>query len=644
VSDFFSDSDRDILDALVEHRVTTAAHLSALLEIPERTVRYRLSGLRSKGYVRAVRPPTDKGSAPDHWCPTRKADSWAKGERGPQGGDKAAPSTTFVEHSAAITALYVALRAAVALQVVEWVREAGAAEEFEWRRRRRKIVPDAFVVVADNDCECRAFVEIDLGSMSMTRLSQKLSGYAAYYAARAWTDTHPFLPVLLLMTTSQRRAEAAIRRFEQRWAQAQRHLHTSNYRAEETSVPEIAACAAARIPEEAVTEPVWLSSYGSDGLHLTDLLRPVWDRWTEQERARRELEKRREQWRRELAADSERCREEIQQAGSSRHFEGLADSFDENGCIALTILLARRQQMIPTEGAAFAFFSRRLSWTRRGALTVKENPQPPSDDERRVAHNLVADYLDRQKRYVARLWARHPDCRAIMEAIEHLDERRLLRANEIDRLPVLIAAHPNEASDLQARQRAYISWREQAVEREREQRRAFVRLMLTALASPLRSTSNGFSTAGAAVRSLFPASLSSKGRSRPSAPSAACGRRHPLPRRWPKTSFAPMRTASGPRVTHTCQHGSPRRPRGPSRKAPTRTRSGEHEDRDLHEDLDRRGQPAVLSGRAAGPPRRLLPVAGRVEGRGALFRSGIRRHYGALGASARARGWDQGRL
>jgi hypothetical protein len=133
--------------------------------------------------------------------------------------------------------------------------------------------------------------------------------------------------------------------------------------------------------------------------------------------------------------------------------------------------------MIPTEGAAFAFFSRRLSWTRRGALTVKENPQPPSDDERRVAHNLVADYLDRQKRYVARLWARHPDCRAIMEAIEHLDERRLLRANEIDRLPVLIAAHRNEASDLQARQRAYISWREQAVEREREQRRAFVRLM-----------------------------------------------------------------------------------------------------------------------------------------------------------------------
>jgi hypothetical protein len=77
--------------------------------------------------VRAVRPPADKGSAPDHWCPTRRADSWAKGERSPQGGDKAAPSTTIVEHSAVITALYVALRAAVGLQVIEWIREAAAA-------------------------------------------------------------------------------------------------------------------------------------------------------------------------------------------------------------------------------------------------------------------------------------------------------------------------------------------------------------------------------------------------------------------------------------------------------------------------------------------------------------------------------------
>lgn len=192
--DFVSDTDRDILDTLVEHRVATAAQLSVLLEIPERTIRYRLAQLKAKGYARAVRPPADKGSSPDHWCPTRKADSWSQGERAPQGGDKAAPSTTFVEHSAAITALYVALlKATAGFGLSEWAREAGAAEEFEWRSRPRKIVPDAFMVLLDKKAAFRAFVEVDLGSMSMTRLSQKLSGYAAYYAA-AGVGRHPSIP------------------------------------------------------------------------------------------------------------------------------------------------------------------------------------------------------------------------------------------------------------------------------------------------------------------------------------------------------------------------------------------------------------------------------------------------------------------
>jgi predicted ArsR family transcriptional regulator len=97
MSDFPSDTDRDIVDALVEHRVATVAQLSALLEVPERTIRYRLAQLRPRGYVRAVRPPADNGSAPDHWCPTRKADSWAKGNRSAQGGDRHAPSLTCYE-------------------------------------------------------------------------------------------------------------------------------------------------------------------------------------------------------------------------------------------------------------------------------------------------------------------------------------------------------------------------------------------------------------------------------------------------------------------------------------------------------------------------------------------------------------------
>ncbi|MGH2755800.1 MAG: replication-relaxation family protein [Actinomycetota bacterium] len=478
MKDFVSDTDRDILDNLVEHRVVTAAHLSVLLEVPARTIRYRLCLLKTKGYARSVRPPADKGSSPDHWCPTRRADSWAKGERAPKGGDKAAPSTTFVEHSGAITALYVALlKATAGLGLSEWAREGGAAEEFEWRSRPRKIVPDAFMVLADKEAAYRAFVEVDLGSMSMTRLSQKISGYAAYYAAQAWNGTHPFPPVLLLATTSEARSAGAIARFEQRLAQAGRHLHSFHYRGRYDWVPEMGACACARYPDEAVSEPVWLSAGGGDGLYLTDLLRPPLARWAEQERTRRQEDERREQWRQSLRADPERCRREIQQCGSSRSFEDLAEAFDQRGSLALNLLLQRDHEMDATERAAFTVFSRRLAWSRRGGLTATDDPPPPSEQERRAVHSLVDNYAERQKRYAARLYTRCPGSPAIHNAIAHLDGGDLLRHDELSRLPGLIVAHRNNLSELQRRRHAYLTWRAQTIGQARRAKRALARLI-----------------------------------------------------------------------------------------------------------------------------------------------------------------------
>jgi hypothetical protein len=248
-----------------------------------------------------------------------------RGQRAPGGGDHRAPSTTFLEHSAAITALYVALKVTVAreLELVEWFRETAAAEEFEWRSRRRKIVPDAFVVIIEDAHAYRAFVEIDLGSMSMTRLSQKLSGYAVYYAAQAWMLSDPFPPVLLVLTTSESRADAIVRRFEQRWSQAEHHLYSAGFSVPRVPVPVIGACAAARSAEEAVTEPVWLSMGGSDGFHLTDLLRPAWEGWAEQQQKLQEQERERDELRSNLAADPERCREEIRHSGFSRAFDSI---------------------------------------------------------------------------------------------------------------------------------------------------------------------------------------------------------------------------------------------------------------------------------------------------------------------------------
>ena len=53
-----------------------------------------------------------------------------------------------------------------------------------------------------------AFVELDMGTMSHARLKTKASGYAAYAAEAAWSESHPFCPCLLFLTTSEPRAIA----------------------------------------------------------------------------------------------------------------------------------------------------------------------------------------------------------------------------------------------------------------------------------------------------------------------------------------------------------------------------------------------------------------------------------------------------
>lgn len=97
-----------------------------------------------------------------------------------------------------------------------------------------------------------------------------------------------------------------------------------------------------------------------------------------------------------------------------------------------------------------------------------------------MAQNLVAHYLERQRRYIARLYARCIESSAVRSAIYHLDRGGLLREDEVTRLPGLIGAHDNGASDQQARRRAYISWREHAVETQRSNSRALSRLVFDA--------------------------------------------------------------------------------------------------------------------------------------------------------------------
>lgn len=210
-----TDTDRELVDQVVEHRVATTKQLSVLMDMPERTVRYQMERLRRLGMVGLSSPPVSKGKAADHWYPTKNADSWAKGTSVPRGRERQAPGTSFLVHAAAITGLYVALLRSgkAGWTLPAWERKSRAKEHFQARDRERKIVPDAFFVLRSGDAEHGAFVEIDMGSMSMVRLAQKLVGYAAYYREQAWKERHPF-PVLLVLTTSRRESNRSSNRFD----------------------------------------------------------------------------------------------------------------------------------------------------------------------------------------------------------------------------------------------------------------------------------------------------------------------------------------------------------------------------------------------------------------------------------------------
>ncbi len=206
-----ADIDRRLLDVLCTHRVVRQDQLCRLFpHIPERTLRYRTRRLHELGLAGRSRPYRDQGSAPNHHWPTRRADCLMRGEPIPRGGERREPNPLFLAHAAALTEFYVAIYTtarAAGFKGYRYLREGEARETFKDGARERALAPDAtFALIDEQDRDLRAFVEIDLGTMSHARLRAKAELYAAYAASDAWRTRHPFLPALLFLTTTDIRA------------------------------------------------------------------------------------------------------------------------------------------------------------------------------------------------------------------------------------------------------------------------------------------------------------------------------------------------------------------------------------------------------------------------------------------------------
>jgi hypothetical protein len=159
--------DRRIIGLVSDQRVVTSTQLELLLsDVPGRTLRYRTERLHRAGLLGRSRPYRERGSAPYHLWPSRRADALARGAPAPRGGERVEPNPLFLAHAAGVSELYALLATQTpGVRLARFEREP--REAFTAEGRSRTLAPDALVELHDGQgVGLLAFVELDLGTMS----------------------------------------------------------------------------------------------------------------------------------------------------------------------------------------------------------------------------------------------------------------------------------------------------------------------------------------------------------------------------------------------------------------------------------------------------------------------------------------------
>lgn len=401
-----SELDLRIIGLVSDQRVVTSTQLELLLsDVPGRTLRYRTEHLHRAGLLGRSRPYRERGSAPYHLWPSRRADTLARGAPH-RGGERAEPNPLFLAHAVGVTELYALLATQTpGVRLARFEREP--REPFTAEGRSRTLAPDALVELHDGQgLGLLAFVELDLGTMSHARLKVKAGAYAAYAAQAAWTERYDFSPCLLFITTTEARAVAFLKMLAALLERAGGRGGFYDNRAVNVSWFAAGACEMAREPYRAFSEPCWDDlTLSGGGLCLLDCLRaaraPYDTSRAEQDAAQRASEAERER----LRSDPDAWRALLQEHrlyARSEHFE----QFGTTAVRAVELLLASTRPMELVERSAFTAVARQLDpdpLQGRHALEAV----PASAKDREAVARLVDAYRACQRERVAQLAQRY---------------------------------------------------------------------------------------------------------------------------------------------------------------------------------------------------------------------------------------------
>ena len=418
-------------------------------DVPPRTLRYRMRRLHEHGIAGRSRPYRERGSAPNHHWPTRRGDCIAHGKPVPRGGERSEPRPTFVAHAAAITELYVELAMTTDPVLREFDREPRI--RFRDSRRERTLAPDALVTLASQHGERSfAFVEMDLATMSHTRLRAKAEMYVAFAASGAWQDSYEFLPALVFLTTSEARALRFLRDLHAVIEQHERHRVIVRLSA--------AAGPVVFAPGRMLDEACLSHLDGESAVSLVDVLNEARAPFDDERRAAEKRRRKRERQRSQIREDPLAVRRLLRRedTGIPAYLAELGDV----GCVVAKMAITSNDDALPAEERAmFEVMGRELEdvLIEPGFLEAS-----PTDAVARTVDALARRYRAEQRAQIDRLAAHYGEGPGLRQVRATLDHGELLDTVTVDGLVLRARADGEAMIEQEQRRAAYEWWREHA--------------------------------------------------------------------------------------------------------------------------------------------------------------------------------------
>ena len=294
-----------------------------------------------------------------------------------------------------------------------------------------------------------AFVEIDLGSMSHTRLRQKAELYAAYADSNTWHGRHLFLPVLLFLTTTDTRGARLLRALARALSHSERHNGQRAFIA--------GAAGVAWAPEQLLAEACLADLDGNVDLSLPHVLNAARVPYEQALAYEREQEEAKGAQRRVLRDDPVAMRKLL--AESAYTLSSYTQALGEIGEQAVELLRSATGEPSMEEREALRAIARDLD--RALPEPHLHNLPSPGAAVRNEIGMLVEHYRSAQSRQVAALAERHGAGPSLRRANHTLREGLLDHAT-LCRLPG--DAEHDDASRVEQHERhqAYLQWREHA--------------------------------------------------------------------------------------------------------------------------------------------------------------------------------------